>query len=239
MLVRGHVPDRDQLVCEAPGGLRLGPAPVGAQRERVLVLAAHAVALGDVLARLAHALEREHGLHGRVREAPAERRVVEHAVAAREGALRLGGHERRPAHRLDAAGDEEVAVAREHRVARRRDRGEPGCAQPIQGHARDRLRQSREQRAHARDVAVVLPRLVGAAEVHVLDLGRVDAGALDRRLDRDGGEIVGAHERERPAVPADRRAHRRQQHRARHAPPSSASTAWAIAKAPLAAGTPQ
>ena len=49
---------------------------------------ADAVALGHVLARLAHALEREHRLHGRVREAPAERAVVEHAVAARERARR-------------------------------------------------------------------------------------------------------------------------------------------------------
>ena len=67
------VADRDQLVREAPGRLRLGPALLRAQRERVLILAADAVALGHVLAGLAHALEREHRLHGRIGEAPAER----------------------------------------------------------------------------------------------------------------------------------------------------------------------
>ena len=120
MLVDLHVADGDQLVGEAPGGLRRGPALLRAQREGVLILARHVVALGHVLARLAHALEREHRLHRRVREAPAERAVVEHAVAAREGALGLGRHERRAAHRLDAAGHEEVAVARDARRGRPR-----------------------------------------------------------------------------------------------------------------------
>ena len=53
------------------------------QRERVLVGARDEVALGDVLACLAHRLEREHRLQPRVREAPAEVRVVGDDVAAR------------------------------------------------------------------------------------------------------------------------------------------------------------
>ncbi len=239
MLVDGELAHGDELVREAPGGLRRGPALMGAKRERVLVLAADAVALGHVLAGLAHALEREHRLHRRIGEAPAERAVVEDAVAAREGALRLGRHERRPAHRLDPAGDEEVAIAREHCVACGSDRGQPGCAQPVERHACHRLRQASQQRPHARDIAVVLAGLVGAAEIDVLDLGRVDAGALDGRADRDRGEVVRAHGGEGAAVPADRRAHRGEQHCSPHAAPSSASTAWAIAKAPLAAGAPQ
>ena len=96
---------------------------------------------------------------------------------------RLADHERRAAHRLDAAGDEEVAVARGDRVAGGDDGREPGRAEPVDGHARDRLGQPREQRGHPRDVAVVLARLVRAAEVDVLDLGRVHARALDRRGD--------------------------------------------------------
>ena len=239
MLVDRHLADGDQLVCEAAGCLRLGPALLRAQRERVLVLAADVVALGHVLARLAHALEREHRLHRRIGEAPAERGVVERAVAARECALGLGGHERRAAHRLDSTGHEEVAVAREHGVAGGRDGREPRRAEAVQRHARDGLRQAGQQRAHARDVAVVLAGLVRAAEVDVLDLAGVDACALDRRRDRDAGEVVGAHQRERACIPADGRAHRREQHCARHAGPSSASTSWAIAKAPLAAGAPQ
>ena len=93
------------------------PALLRVERERVLVLARDAVALGDVLARLAHRLEREHRLHARVREAPAEVRVVDGDVAARERLVRLRDRERRARHRLDAAGDEQVAVAGHHRVA--------------------------------------------------------------------------------------------------------------------------
>ena len=61
--------------------------------------------------------------------------------------------------------------------------------------------------AAMREVAVVLPRLVGAAEDHVVELAPVDARvAVDQRLDRDRGEIVGADVRQRAAVAADRRA---------------------------------
>ena len=63
---------------------------------------------------------------------------------------------------------------------------------------------------HARDVAVVLARLVRAAEPHVLDLARGNAGALDRLADHERREIVRAHARERAAVAPDRRANSRE-----------------------------
>ena len=54
-------------------------------------------------------------------------------------------------------------------------------------------RQAGQQQRHARDVAVVLAGLVGAAEDHVVDRLPIDAGiALHQRLQRDGAEIVGA-----------------------------------------------
>ena len=87
----------------------------------------------------------------------------------------------------------EVAVAGEHRVAGgRRPPESPDAQSRFTRHARDRLRQPGEQRGHPRDVAVVLARLVRAAEVHVVDRGAVDAGALDGRRDRDAA-------RDRPA----------------------------------------
>ena len=50
-----------------------------------------------------------------------------------------------------------------------------------------------EQARHPREIAIILARLVGAAEDDVVELGPVDAGvAVDQRADRDGGEIVGA-----------------------------------------------
>ena len=239
VLVAIQLAGRHELVGEAALVLGLRPAPLRAEGERILVVARDVPALGDVLPRLAHRLPRVPLLVPRIREAPAERRVVHDAVAPRVRRVGLGRHQRRPRHRLDASRDEEVAVPGDHRVARADDCGEPGRAQAVHGHPRDRLRQSRQQRREPSDVAVVLPGLVRAAEPDVLDLRRRDARALDGGRDRECGEVVGSHRRKPAAVPADRRSHRREDDRAAHGAASSSITRCAMAKAPLAAGTPQ
>ena len=205
MLVAVDVPDGNELVVEAAGlgGGRV--APLALEREGVLLLARDLEALGHVLSRLAHRLEREHLLHARVREAPAERRVPDGPVAPRVRALGLGHHERRAAHRLDAARDEELAVPGAHRMAGGDDRREARRAEPVDRDAGDLLRQPGEERGHARDVAVVLSGLVRAAEVDVLDLAGRNARALDGLADDERGEIVRTLLRERAAVAADGR----------------------------------
>ena len=223
MLVARHIADGYELVVEAACLGGLGPAPLRAQRECVLILACHRPALGDVLARLAHRLEREPLLEAGVREPPAERRVVERAIATRIRRVRLGRHERRARHRLDTARDEEVAVAGDHRVAGADDRRETRCAEPVHGHAADRLGQAGEQHGHAGDVAIVLARLVRAAEPDVFDLLRRHTRAVDRGAERKRREIVGTRPREPAAVPADRRTDGRKDHRARHPPTNSGS----------------
>ncbi len=66
------------------------------------------------------------------------------------------------------------------------------------------LRQAGEQQRHARDIAVVLARLVGAAEDHIVDGVPVDGRvARHQRLQRDGAQIVGAHGGQRAAEAAD------------------------------------
>src|SRR5581483_5601591 len=124
-LVENDLSDRDELVGEAARLLGCRPALLGAQREGVLVLAADAPAFGDVLARLPHRLEREPLLEARVREAPAEVRVVGDDVAARPGLAALHHRERCAGHRLDAAGDEQVAFAGPVRPAGLDHRREP------------------------------------------------------------------------------------------------------------------
>ncbi|MGA8487968.1 MAG: hypothetical protein WB684_12935 [Gaiella sp.] len=238
VLVALELAGGDQLVGEAARLLRRCPALLRAQRERVLILTRHVPALGDVLARLPHRFAREPLLVARVDEAPAERRVVDRAVAAREGRVGLRRDERRARHRLDPTGDEQVAVARDHRVAGADDRGEPGGAEPVDGDARHRVGQACEQRGEARDVAVVLPRLVRTAEPEILDLLRRDPGTLDGGGHRKRREVVGAHRGKPAAVPADGRPHRGEDDRAAHCV-SSSTTRWAIANAPFAAGTPQ
>ena len=204
MLVTRQPVDGDELFVEA-ARVRSGcPALLRAKRESVLVLARHAPALGDVLPRLTHRLEREELGKSRVREAPPELRVVFGRVVADVGPR---VHERRAAHRLDAAGDEEVAVTGSDRVRRRDHRGQSRSAKTIHRHPGDGLRQAREQDRHARDVAVVLARLVGGAEVDVLDLRRVHSRARNRLGDHRRGEIVRPDVSQSTAPAPDRRAH--------------------------------
>ena len=106
-------------------------------------------------------------------------------------------------------------------------------------HARNRVGQPGQQRRHPGDVAVVLARLVRAAEVDVLDLRRVDAGSLHRRGHCDRRQVVRTHACQAASVPPDRRPHRGEHDGATHAGGSSARTSWATANAELAAGTPQ
>ena len=132
--------------------------------------------------------------------------VVSKMSAERENASGcLAHHERRARHRLDAAGDREIDLAGADGAARGADRIEAGGAEAVEGLAGNRIRQAREQQRHARDVAVVLAGLVGAAEKDFIDLGPVEPGMLcHQRLDRRRGQIVGAHLGERTAKTADR-----------------------------------
>src|SRR5207237_5874453 len=131
-----------------------------------------------VLAGLAHRLERELLFQAWVRKAPAERGVVDRSVAAGKSVLRFAENERSAAHRLDSPGDVEVAFAGRNGMASGDDRGESRSAESVDGHAWNRLGQARQQQGHPSDVPVVFSRLVGGAEVDVLDLGGFDAGPL-------------------------------------------------------------
>ena len=216
MLVDDDLTDRDELVVEAARCVRQLPALLRASGERVLILARHAPLLGDVLARLPHRLQREHLLEPWVGEAPAERRVPQRPVATRERRVRLRRDERRAAHRLDATGDDDLGVTCEHGVTGGHDRRQTRGAETVQRDTCDRLRKAGEKRGHPRDVAVVLARLVRAAEVDVVDRAAVDRGSLHRGGDGDPREIVRPHARERTRVPPDRRANRGENDCARH-----------------------
>jgi hypothetical protein len=182
----GNVDGHDLVVESARlgGGHR---AAVRLERERVLVLARDAVALGDVLRRLAHRIRRvalgEAGVH----EAPADGRVHEPAVAAREAPLRLQHHERRARHRLHAAGQHEAGLAEPDLAGGLHDRLEAGRAQPVHRHAGHLLGEPCDERCHPRHVPVVLAGLVRAAHVDLVHRLRVDVVALHRGGDRASG----------------------------------------------------
>ena len=118
---------RHDLVGEAAGVLRGGPARLAAGGEGVLVGAGDAVVGGDVVGGLGHRMGAERRLHLRVREAPADGGVVD-GVGAGEGAVGLRHHEGGAGHALDAAGDHHVAVAGADRPGGHADRVHAGAA---------------------------------------------------------------------------------------------------------------
>ena len=146
-------------------------------------------------------------LHQRVDEAPADRRVVDLGVA-REKALSAFGITN-GARVMLSTPPAIISSASPAAMAR----AQMATASMPDPHSRLTVaaghvgRQPGQQHRHARDVAVVLARLVGAAEDDVVDRSPVDAGiALHQRLQRNRGEVVGAHGRQRAAVATDRRA---------------------------------
>ena len=200
--------DGDDLLGEIAALLRRLRPHLAAPGEGVLVRPRDLELLGDVLRRLRHGIDAVLRLHQRIDETPADGGVVHlDRTLERLGALRQ--HERRARHRLDAAGDDEVLLARTDRARGRADGVEPGTAEPVDGGAGDAVRQAGQQGRHPGDVAVVLAGLVGAAERHVVQARPVGPRmARHQGADRNRRQIVGAHLGERPSEAADRRPHR-------------------------------
>ncbi|EDT37272.1 hypothetical protein BamMEX5DRAFT_6952 [Burkholderia ambifaria MEX-5] len=196
--------DRHDFLGERAVLLRTCSLLLAAQREQILVGAADVVVDRDVLGRLGHRVHAMQLFHQRIDETPADRRIVDVGLA-RERAGGLAHHERRARHAFDATGHHQRGLARLDRARGHAHRIHPGTAQAVDRRTRHALRQAREQRGHARDVAVVLAGLVRAAVDHVVDHRPVDvAVALDERLERHRAEVVGAHAGQRTAVTADR-----------------------------------
>ncbi len=190
------------------GAVLLGAAGplLRAQREGVLVDPADLVILGHVLGGLGHRIDAVLVLEHRVDEAPADRGVVDLGRALPRP-LALAHHEGRAGHRFHPAREREVDVAGPDRPGGGAHRVEAGGAEPVQRHARHALGQPGEQQAHAGDVAVVLARLVGAAEKDFFDALLEGGMAVQERAEGDRREVIGPHCGERTAVAADRRPH--------------------------------
>ncbi len=143
--------------------------------------------------------------HPRVDEPPAERRVDE-LLRPRQAISRSRQDERRPAHRLHAAGHADVAVAEGEIGGRPVERVEARAAQPVDGRSRHRVRQPGEEHGHAGDVAVVLAGLVGGAPHDVGDLRRIERGvAAEEGAEHRRREVVGTDVAQGAAMAADRR----------------------------------
>ena len=100
-------------------------------------------------------------------------------------------------HRLDAGGDEDVALAGADGVRGHADGLERRGAVAIDGHA-GHVGEPGEQRGDARDVEARLAGRLAAADHEVLDALGVEFGQLGQhRAHDERGEVVGTHVDER------------------------------------------
>ena len=177
MLVLGHrdglaLPlrhfHRDQLCLEKATGIGGGRALLAAKRQLVLILTAHGELGGDVLAGLGHGVHAVLGAQLRIDEAPADGGIEDFGLAAERG-IRLGHDERSAGHGLHASRKRQVRLARLDRPGSDGYCLQPGGAEPIDCNARHVHGQTGQQGGHARDIAIVFPRLVRAAEHDLID----------------------------------------------------------------------
>ena len=211
---RGPVVHARDLRAEEAVRLRLRVALLAARRVFILLGARHLLLHAHVLRRLA---ERDRVIaeidHARIHQAPAERRVVQHALASRECLRWLERDLRCARHALDPAGDHDVRLAVADTTRRVVHGFEPRTAQAIHGDAGHRVGKAREERGHAPDVPVVLAGLVRRAEHDLVDLIVADVGAFEDGADDVRGKIVGAEGCECATIAADGRADVAEDHR--------------------------
>jgi hypothetical protein len=166
-------------------------ACLGARRrgdgELVLRLAGEVVAAGAVLGEGAH--QAALVLLGVAVFQAVEEHVVHHlAVAEAVAAARLGQQVGRVGHRLHAAGDHDLVAAGKQQVVRQHGRLHAGAAHLVDRGAAGRQRQAGAERGLA-GRRLALAGGQHAAHDHFLHLLGREAGALDRRLDRDAAEL--------------------------------------------------
>src|SRR2546426_1006232 len=197
--------DGEDLLRELAAFNRGDGPPMALEGELILVLPRSLrVPFPEVLRRLPHRVVPVLGLEPRVREPPTEGRVPSGHVA--HGAVEiLRDRVRRPGHALDAARDEGLALADLDGPRRRVDRREAGRAEAVERHRRHGHGEPREQRGHPRDVAVVLPGLVRAAQVDLLNERGIDARAAHDLADDERRQVVRPDILQRPVVTTHRR----------------------------------
>src|SRR5712692_1425037 len=177
------------------------------ERPPVLILPADAITAGDLLRGLAEA----NGpvlLELGVDHPPPERGVIHGLAAARELSLGLFQDVGSAGHALDAPGEKAGAVPGLNFPGGRHHRLHAGAAQPVNGGRRNLDRQPGQQHRHPRHVAVVLARLVGVAEIDVLDGRGIQLVALHRLADDQRREVVGPDLFQGAGIAADRCAQR-------------------------------
>ena len=177
--------DRHDLVVELARGLRGGGALLRLQGIGIATVAADAVAGGDHFGGLQH-------------------RHVDVAVHREQLAIGLDAHLRGldQADRFEATANGDVHIVDDDLLGGSRDGHQARGALAVDRHAGDRDGQAGAQQRGAGDIAGGAALLERGAEHDVLHFRRIDAGALDRGLDRIGAERRRRRGVERAAIGA-------------------------------------
>ena len=142
-------------------------------------------------------------VHGAVHKAPADGGIVDFGAPGK-GAIGLGHDQRRAAHRFNAAGDNHLGLAGANGARGTAHRIQPRSAQPVDRNPRHRLAQARQQHRHARHIAIVFARLVGAADHAFIHLQ--PGNGRGQVADHTCQHIVGAQLCQCPAIAPNGRA---------------------------------
>ena len=185
--------DADDLVGEAAGVGRLGGEPVRALGEAVHVDAGDLELVRDLAGLVDHLLLGE-GVGEAVVGHRVDRADVAHAEAEAGARQQVG----RLAHRLHAAGDGDLGVAGADRHVGDAERAHARGADLVDRLRGDLLGDAALDLGLARG-DLPLAGLQDLAEDDLLDLLRVDAGALQRRLDHLAAEVGGVERGEAAA----------------------------------------
>jgi hypothetical protein len=190
--------DGDDLLRQLAVVRRLDRELVRAQRPAVQVGARQLELVADLGRLVEHLATAE-----RVRQAVVDHRIegldLAHPEALASAGEQVGGLR----HGLHAAADADLDLAGADRLVQQHGRADAGGADLVDGLRGDLLGDAALDLCLARgDLA--LPRLEHLAHDHVLDLVGLDAGALERGLDRDAAELGGVEGRQAAAHLADR-----------------------------------
>jgi hypothetical protein len=95
---------------------------------------------------------------------------------------------------LNSAGDEKVTQAEAHGRCRVNTRAHPRGTEPVDRFARYFPRQASQEESHPGHIPIVLTGLIGTAQHHVRDAGRIDGSvSIEECSYHRGGEVIGPH----------------------------------------------
>jgi hypothetical protein len=182
--------DRNQLASEKAGLMTGRPSLMAAQCKGVLILSINPELFGHAFSGFGHRVGPVKFLHPRIHEPPADSAVVDLCGATERG-VGLGQNEWCAGHAFDPAGNNQIRFSGFDRSGPNGNGIQARTAQTVNSTAGYTLGEPSQQKSHSRHVAVILARLIRAAQDHIVDGRPIHIGIpVDQCADRNRGEII-------------------------------------------------